>query len=172
MTLKEWIELNNVSMEWTFVPYSEVKKEGDKLPSLNYKIKLMIDGRLVLVTPYMMGCAHAPCWRPGMLRSMTMYEKEALDYECENGRKYREGMFRIGGEPIPPKIEDVLACLAVDAEAINYGSFEEYAEMFCENSDSIAALRTYEVCRDTGLKLRANLPGNQFDALLEISRDL
>lgn len=73
-------------------------------------------------------------------------------------------------EAIIPNAADVLHCLALDAEAINYATFEQWADEFGYDTDSRAAERSYQECLRAGLFLRAVLGEKDLETLQTLSR--
>jgi hypothetical protein len=71
----------------------------------------------------------------------------------------------------PPKLVDVLYSLISDAEAASYSSFEDWAQCFGFDSDSIKAEKIYKDCLATYVKLRAMLGDENLKALTEAFQD-
>lgn len=70
-----------------------------------------------------------------------------------------------------PTIADILGCLLLDSEAIDYAGFEDWANQFGYNPDSIKARDTWMTCVETGLKLRQML-GDDFETARQIGAQL
>ena len=150
-----------LSMTAKFVPWSQSRNAGDKHHSLNWVVTLHKDGRDVLTTDYMAGSAHAPSYKPGKL---CVDDDAAIKNECENGRDKRR-------QPILPKLADVLYSLASDADALNYGAFEEWASGMGCDADSRKSEVIYRACLNIGLRLRAALGDDGLAQLVEAVRD-
>ena len=76
---------------------------------------------------------------------VTVYNGSGYSFDSE----YHQGsLIRT-----PPKLEDVLECLAGDA-ASGMLTFEEFCENFGYNSDSIRDHKTWEKCRETNRQLQ------------------
>ena len=56
--------------------------------------------------------------------------------------------------PVP---EDVMAALVLDAEAIDYPTYEEWADNSGHDRDSREGEKVYQACLATGLRLRAGI---------------
>jgi len=147
-----------------FIPHSKSRNAAQE-PSLNWRVTFT-RGR-TLTADYMQGIGHLPGYSQRRTIHNVEYEKRC----AESGLCAREfesqGLRKI---PAPP-LADVLQCLLMDAEAIDYGTFEEWADNFGYDSDSRAAERIYRACLETGLQLRAML-GDKMDALREALANL
>lgn len=97
-----------------------------------------------MTVPYRMGTGHAT-----IVRALSW---EAADHLI----------------PTPPKVEDVLDSLALDASAYeNARGFEDFAGDFGYDTDSRKAERMYLECGETAKRLRFFLGGHEaFDQLL------
>lgn len=171
-------EINDVAanlgltMEAKFIPWSLSRNAGEKQPCLNWKVTLIHQGRRILTTDYMAGCAHCPSYKQA---DKSVDGNEAVRLECETGRRstITGGGPRTmtGSQPLMPVLADVLSSLASDASAIDSGSFESWASDFGYNTDSLEAERIYLACVDIGLKLRAALGEDGLKALHEACQD-
>jgi hypothetical protein len=130
-----------------------VPMERGEDPRLKWVVTLKRHGKPVLTCTYTAGVAHAPSWPKNMA-----YE------ECRRGWYY---VFGHQGKmtPILPKTVDVVASLCWDAEAIDYGSFEDWASTYGYDPDSRKAEAMYKQCVEHGLKLRAAIGDASFAAL-------
>jgi hypothetical protein len=178
----------------TFVPWSRSRNAGEKQPSLNWKVHLVRGnrfecklckgtgarkgefgqdlpasdpcqhhglGRVILEMDYMAGMGHCPSYQQSW--SMTIDQSAVVRQECETGRA-RGGM---GRKPILPKLADVLACIAGDADVLDHATFEEWAsDMGCD-PDSRKAEALYRHCLEQALKLRNGLGDENFRKLRE-----
>jgi hypothetical protein len=145
-----------LSMAAHFVPFSRSRSKKEKTPSLNWVVTIAHKGKPFLTTEYMMGSGHCP----GYKQCETYESKKITAWECENGVEgwitSNERIIRHGGN-ILPKLADVLHSLASDASAIDYASFEAWANEMGDDPDSRRAEQVYRACLDTALKLRAAL---------------
>jgi hypothetical protein len=160
-----------LTVESDFVPFSMSRnaKAKPKLSerSLNWRITLKRKGQAILTVDYSAGIAHCPSYaknRTSPGKSVSLYEAEAVEWETENGSTYRNGF---KGQKIEPKAADVLHSLALDAEAIEYSSFEEWASNFGYDPDSRKAEAIYQACLSTALKLRNGLGDENLQKLRE-----
>lgn len=170
-TTKESIEAVaatlGITMTVEFVPWSKSRNKGEKLPSLNWTITLHKVGKAFLTTDYMTGMGHCPSYKQGRL---TTDQDANIRKECETGHTCRDG-FVYRGKPILPSLADVLPSLASDAEAIDCGTFEAWADNYGMDTDSRKAEATYRACLEIGLKLRAALGEDGLKTLREAVQD-
>lgn len=153
-----------LAMETTFVPFSQSDnakpspQHGDKSwQSLNWKVRLTKAGREILTTPYAQGEAWAPAYK---WAASSAPERRARKYgvqlECEGGKFARRDPIYLTGKPLPaPPIGDVLHSLVLDADAIDYANFDDWARELGYDTDSRTAEKTYRVCLDIATRLRA-----------------
>lgn len=108
------------------------------------------------------GIGYCPSYRQREeLRRSRDYD-EAIRTEVFTGRNAKTN------KPIPVDPVDVFRCVLSDADALDYGSFEEWASNYGFDTDSRKAEAMYRACVDTGLALRARLG----DGLLQELREL
>ena len=153
-----------LTVESVFVPFSQSRNKGEKLPSLNWRITVKKDGRDVLTTDYSAGCAHAPSYKQSGFGRRTLADQARDDqvaWECENGRKF--GQFDSVNRPatrpaeLQPDTVDVLYSLAMDSDVLDAGGFESWAADLGYDTDSRKAEGIYRACLDIALKLRSAL---------------
>lgn len=155
-----------------FVPQSKSRNAGDKSPSLNWRVTFSRNGR-TLETDYMQGIGHLPGYD---------HSRKDVDY-----RRYITHVVETGNALPPlrdpgkvsrshhvdtPTLADVLHCLLIDAEAIDTGSFEEWAENYGYDTDSRKAEGIYRACLEIGLNLCAILGDELISKLREALQDM
>lgn len=91
--------------------------------------------------------------------SPPFVDKWECDIKCEGAYfqcQFHTGIgLRNGDELVEPTIEDVFECLALEASGTtSISSFEEWAEEFGYNPDSIRDKRVYDVCVEQTNKLK------------------
>jgi hypothetical protein len=156
-----------LTMAAKFVPHSQSRNKADKEPRLNWVVTLSVGGRPILETDYTAGQGHCP----GYGGRDKHAERKIVAHECEHGREafYMAGgdraLSRPGAKPILPALADVLHCLCSDADAIDYGSFEDWANSVGYDPDSRKAEATYRACLELALKLRNGLGDEKFARL-------
>ena len=177
MTPKEKIlaVANEIGLTMTceFVPWSLSRNAGEKMPSLNWKVTLSKGDRKLLTTDYMAGSGRCPSYKQG---DNTISRSEAVRFECEQGRAaaiHNTGtkFNLLGGKRILPDLADVLHSLVSDADVIDHGSFEEWADNYGYDVDSRAAEKIYRACLDIALTLRSGIGQDKLDALREAGQD-
>ena len=168
MTHKEKILTiaSDLSLEpiFKFIPFSQSRHKNSKIKYLNWEVTLLRNKNPILTIDYSMGIAYCPSYK----NSRTMYVVERINKEIECG-------FKVVGEhfmaptknQILPEFADVLHCIIIDSTAINYPTFEEWADSFGYETDSISAEKIYKQCLETGLKIRAAIGESGLQRLLE-----
>lgn len=132
----------------TFVPFSRSRNKGEKDRSLNWKIRILVDGRQILETDYSSGVAHCPSYKQGRM-TVDMYR--AIVDETENGK---EGGNR---KAILPDPESVIVCLVSDSDVLDHSTFESWAGDLGYDVDSRKAEATYRACLMIALALRVGV---------------
>lgn len=171
-----WASKYNVTAKYEFVPFSRSRNANDKLPSLNWKITLYRNGREFMRFDYGQGCAHAPSYNKANNTRLTTYERnETIKRECETG-KLQSYLVALGvhssGKPIdPPKLADVLYSICMDSDAIEYGTFEEWASNTGYEPDSRKAEAIYNACVKEALKMRGAVGDKAMSELRDATQD-
>lgn len=152
-----------LTVESTFIPFSQSRNKGNKEPSLNWEVTLKRNGRHVLTALYSAGAAHCPAYKV-----KDAYEKKrAVSMECETGKVVRVKSFgpTLTDKKIEPNARDVIASLLLDANALDAGTFEEWAREYGYDADSISARAIYDQCVQHALAFRAAVGAQAFDEL-------
>ena len=157
-----------------FVPFSMSRNAKYKFPSLNWKVTLLCDGKLVYGPfDYMAGSAHCPSYKQN-----DNYEtRKLVAAECQHGRKafYLASVDIVNttnGKPILPDLASVLSSLAMDADVIDYGNFEQWAGDLGYEADSRKAEGIYRECLQTALSLRSALGDANMSKLRDLTREM
>jgi hypothetical protein len=157
MTVQDTIAALGLTIEATFVPFSQsrnakpVKQMSDR--SMNWRVRLVKDGRTILETDYSAGIAHCLTYNRNGSRQ-TLAFAEAIANECETGWKHSESSgMRLRRHP-GPDAADVLYSLVMDASVLDSRSFEEWAADFGFDPDSRKAEAMYRACLGIALALR------------------
>jgi hypothetical protein len=158
------VELGS-TIESTFVPWSLSRNAGEKDPSLNWKIRLLHNGKLVTETDYMAGCGHCPSYRQGKL---TVADWQTVTKECETGKStwahavpYR----------ILPDATDVIYSLVSNSNVLDYPEFEQWASDYGYSEDSREAEKIYRACLKIALAIRNAVGDDGLKRLNEASQD-
>lgn len=174
--LKETIAALGLTIRADFVPFlasrnatDENKARPDKR-SLNWKVTLLKAGVPVFVTDYSAGVAHCPSYKQNS--RWTLEYSSKIEWETDTGTTYRNAGFgAVKGKAILPNELDVIYSLVLDADVIDYGTFEDWAGTMGYDTDSRSAETTYRACLEIGLKLRAILGDKNLQALREAFQD-
>ncbi|MFN7882983.1 MAG: hypothetical protein ACK5PF_08230 [bacterium] len=171
-----------ITLDAVFVPFSQSRSKGEKQPSLNWRVTLKKDGREVIATDYMQGCAHCPAYSsPTMFKSGKLDEyttKKRIAAECETGRATSSGdhctsTFSNNGAKIkPPSVVDVLHSLLQDGRAIDSRDFADWCADYGYDTDSRKAEENYRACLGIGLKLRGTFGDKTMRELYELFEDM
>ena len=166
MTLEQIIDDAKLEVHVEFVPFSRTGKTADRVTemSVNWNVTVTIDGRNVLTTLYSHGIAICPGYTPG--KRLTVHASNAVRFECENGQGYECRNIQIKPNPL-----DVLHCLAMDCDVLEYSTFEEWADSFGYDSDSRSAEQTYRKCLEQSLSFRNGVGQSMLDRLRDAFQD-
>ena len=93
---------------------------------------------------------HCTLVRPAVARQMTLYYSQ--------GSAHKD----------PPSAEDILACLRMDVQGADAGSFEEWAQELGYDEDFRKAEKIYRAVRDQTAQLRNFLGEDLFNELMNI----
>lgn len=139
-----FIKEHAIDCDATWIPW-----DGCQPYRLRWTITLRVGGRAVRTCEFSAGIGHAPS-----------YPAQVAYDEC------RTGLHK--GNPIQPQLRDVVYSLAMDARALDYASFEDWAGDFGLDTDSRKAEAMYRECLACGVQLRAALGSEDFGRLLEL----
>ncbi|MFZ2992438.1 MAG: hypothetical protein WA061_01870 [Microgenomates group bacterium] len=162
-----------LSMTTKFVPWSLSRNAGEKYPSLNYKVTLLIRGKEFLTTDYGMGSGHCPSYKRAFKQSYD--ERQAVLQECESGFESK-GTFSSGyflpnkKKPILPDIVDVMYSLTLDSDAVEC-DFEDWCGNYGYEEDSRKAEKIFNECREIGLKLLRVVGSGGLEKLRDLYQD-
>ena len=152
-----------------FVPFSKSRNKDNKEPSLNWRVTLMHNDRHVMTTDYSAGCGHCPAYdNPihGRPQFMSIARDAAIRRECESGYEDRTR------KQIPPiDAANVVYSVVIDASALYYASFEDWACEYGYDIDSRKGEAIYRECLATGFRLQAALGASALEALREDFQD-
>ena len=163
-----------LTVEATFIPFSQSRNKASKLLSLNWRVTLLHNGKPILTTDYMMGIGHAPASKLSVREvghRNSLIRHKLLEREAETGRAAYDAI-RPSGAPILPAPLGVIADLLNECDVLDYGAFEQWAPEFGYDPDSRSAEKIYRQCLEHALTLRAALGDQRLAALREIARDL
>jgi len=170
-----------LSVKCAFVPFSQSRNAGEKMPSLNWKATIKRNGRDVLTCDYMQGSGHCPayklskaapkqdsCWP----RRFDQIKRDAIAMECEKGRIHLIGF---GGHIVPkgalpaPDVADIVSSLACDSDVIDYATFEQWAPDLGYDPDSRKGEAIYRECLSHALALRAAIGDEKLNEIRQLA---
>lgn len=138
------------TMEATFTP-----DPGGKM--LGWTCVIQRTGGRAMTTPYKQGVGHLKGYDAQAARSMD--GSKAVDAAITQGvwdGKWGRPWSGIRGTPLPkPSIADVLYCLVSDASVLDHPTFESWARDYGYDTDGRSAEKTYRLCLESALRLRA-----------------
>lgn len=181
-SVSQWLKDHGIEYSAEFVPLSVARaKDGgifDGKPCINWRVSFKRPNA-DFTTPYAQGVGHLPQPNTGrnMGRYMATRKSERETGACETGKVamgYMESLDQWSHyKPIPaPHPADVLNCLCSDASAIDCGGFKNWCSDYGMDNDSIEALRCYDACLDTAVKMRALFGAKGMEEMTELVREL
>ena len=152
-----WAGFSGLTMTAELVPFSRSRNAKEKRPSLNWRVTVKAPHtELELVTDYMQGVGHLPNYSHKYATNAA-YD-DTVRAACETGvfspPEFAGSSRFKTGKVSPPKLVDVLYSLVMDASALEYASFEDWASEYGYDADSRSAERTYQDCLKIALKLQ------------------
>lgn len=171
-----------VTMVAEFVPLSQSRNAksgagGKPWRSLNWRVTIKNGfGREIITTDYSQGEGWAPTSKLSAaalaaaatrLRRSESYAKSLLlDHELETGRTAKATFGGVqSGQPITPRLSDVMHSLALDADVLDAADFESWASDLGYDTDSRSAEAIYRAGLEIAIKLRAGLGSAFLDEL-------
>jgi len=154
-----------------FVPQSASRNRNEAQFTLNWKITIA-NARSSMEFAYSQGIGHLTSQQQNFLREHCGINENSVA-QVEARQKIVEtgvipGCRSSGNRVKPPEFCDVIRCLLLDSTAIDYGSFEEWADEHEYDSDSRAAESVYRLCLEHGLKLRSMISGKKIADLHDL----
>lgn len=155
MLAKEFCEKHKVSLTFSSAPL----RKDDAKNSFRYVVTVNYAGK-AHTFDYWKGSAHvgyqtSPAWisgenkKPGEWVMLSYQELKLYQRNCRDNARLRMA------KPIPPLVNEVLYCLAMDAQCIrDYPIWEDFADAMGYNSDSIKDKKIHKGCTENYLKLR------------------
>lgn len=171
---------NSLEIKSVFVPLSESRNAGEKLPTLNYKVSLIKNGKTILTTDYSMGYAHTPGHKnPQKDCGSRSYHMQHIAEECQKGYalfRAPSGSFMPKGgvnhkKWILPDTVDVIYSLLQNGDVLDYSGFESWASDFGYDPDSRKGEKIYKDCLAIALKLNSAIPCELREKFNELFQD-
>lgn len=170
--IEQFMTDNKIEIKQVFIPFSQSRsfKKDAKFSdyNLNWKVTLCVNGRDVMVTDYSAGIAHCKSYKQF---SNKYDDKKAIEAEC-NGMKWQS----FGSGHMSPRMNkdmpkcnplDVLHCLLMDADAIDY-TFADWCDNLGYDSDSMKAKGIYDDCLKNAILIRQSLGDKKMSELREL----
>lgn len=175
MDIRLAIEKFNVSMDVKFVPFSQSRNRKEKDLSINWIVTLTRNNRSMEVE-YMQGIGHLPKQiQPTFFGHKRYHEDDEIMFACEKGKvgEWRDAFGEVRPaykeqKLLPPKLHDVLYCLVLDADVLDYSGFENWANEFGYDSDSIKDRKIYDACLKEALEFKQLFTEQEIAELHEI----
>jgi len=143
-----------------FIPQSKSRNKDATIPTLNWRICLSNPPRRVTTfeTDYQQGIGHIPkCQQTHSPKAKTVNLAQYERQVAESG-KYSEKIQMNSLSlwlPLPkPNLVDVLSCLVLECDTLNYPGFEDWAMEFGYDSDSRKTKHLYQKCLDVALRFK------------------
>lgn len=173
-----WRERHGVVYSAAFVPFSKSRnakpapKPNDL--SINWRVTLTKGGRAVS-TDYQQGIGHLPeavrvPWKGANINRLVLAHEPIVMAAIETGKIQTENGFP-NGALLPPNVDDVLGCLALDAAVLDCGAYEDWASEYGYEPDSRKGEQVFNECRRIALELRAVLGEPAFSELLKMPEE-
>lgn len=162
--IEAWIAKHDASMSAAFIPWSQSRNKDEEQPTLNWSVTIKTGKRDVLTIDYSAGCAHCPSYKHETYN--RTFGRQAVNDECEKGHESRRP-----ANKITPDFKDVLYSLSMDSNAINAGSFENWAADYGYDEDNRKAETIYRACLDIYTRLRAGFGPEALEELAEACQD-
>lgn len=143
---------------------------------LKYHVTLSYKGRAFVESSFQMGIGHIPYYTQGLVLTVGQWNEIKLIFKtgkcARNWPKcVDDRLFMTRNLTIEPTLRDVLHCLMSDGDAINYLSFEDWADNFGYDKDSRKAEKIYQACLQTGLTFRNSIGEKKLAELRDIYQD-
>jgi hypothetical protein len=178
MKASDVVAILELTVDSTFIPWSESRNAKEDRPSLNWHVTIKHKGREILSTDYSAGYGHCPASKASvkaMGNQNSVMRDAHIRWECEHGYESAPSSnlntIYCRGKPLTPKPLDVLSSLVLDAAALDCRDFEEWASDLGYDTDSRKAEAIYRACLDIGLKMRAALGDANLQNLREAFQD-
>jgi len=169
--IENFLKQHELSVVSEFVPFSKSRNAKEKDKSLNWRVTLKYGKRDIITTDYDAGIGHCPAYQNAKGLKTSLRDAELIGVECERGFAAKD---RAGSpvcdksRPILPDAKDVIYSLIGDADALDYPTYEGWAEDLGFGLDSRSGEACYRACLEIGLRLRAGLGEKLLSELKEV----
>ncbi|MDR3436404.1 hypothetical protein [Telmatospirillum sp.] len=157
-----------------FVPYSQSRsfKANHTFHdyNLNWKVSLTKDTRPIISCDYSAGMGHCPSYK--YIERLTNDYVSVIKAECELGVRHRRCPLAPDRKhPILPDANGVLNSLVMDADVLDYSTFEAWALELDFDPDSRKAEAIYRECLIHALSLRNGVRDENLQRLKTAAQD-
>jgi hypothetical protein len=164
--LQKVIDSLGIEYHATFVPQSMSRNAFQKMPSLNWRVTLKRNGKMVS-TDYMQGIAHMPHYSSVRTADNVQREKDAAETAIFLRPKSSWIRMRVP----PPSLADVMYSLVMDSDVLNFSCYEDWAAEFGYDPDSRSGEVVYHACRAVAIPFSRMFTTQELDALRTAYQD-
>ena len=172
--IQQWANDNNITLSSIFVPFSVSRNRLEKMKSLNYIVTLQ-SATGIVSTDYMKGQGHIKYTSSINFKNQSNTKeytiKMAVNYSCDSGKWDTDYRLKHNVKFPVPTIDEVLYSLNMDSDVGNYSDFEDWAQEFGYDSDSISANDIYRACQKIAKDFNKLLTKQQRKELAELLQD-
>lgn len=162
--LDQFIGSLGLEYDAKFVPASKAI-DADDWDSIHWEITLSNSGHHNPMSfPYRQGVGHLPGFPTSRTINMQNNMKQALETGLYPKDWNAQDFPRLYNLPFP-ELRDVLYCVVMDADALNYSCFEDWADNLGYSSDSRKAETIYNTCLRQALTFRLLIGGKALEQL-------
>ena len=162
----EYVKEAGFALTAIFQPAS-IQTDEWKRSAVNFQVTLTYNGIVCFQGSYAYGIGNLPGYKHNFGRKTVdeaHAEKQAIEDGLWSGRYGKRTTFDRKKVP-DPKVTDVLYSILMDADVLNYGAFEEWADSLGYDADSRAAEETYKACLNQSLKFQSVVSNDIREAL-------
>jgi hypothetical protein len=173
--------LDGFTMTATYIPQDlsqledsrgGIKRSDLNAIKLNWHVDVQFQHRTFYSGEYHQGIGHLPGYGKVMGRVVTTPGWERLKSSLREGREVRLGLLPTAAPKLAaPALKDVLSCLLLDSDVLDYASFEQWAVEFGFDPDSRKVEHIYNACLKTGLAMLNVVGHGRMAALREAFQD-
>ena len=158
----EELQKNGLKYEAEFIPQRFSRNAESEYKSINWRVTLSKDGKF-LTADYMQGIGHAPYYN----QADKYKQREIAGQASEKGLGLKRFKSSFYAKLPSPLLVDVLYSLVMDSDVFNFDDFEDWAECFGYDPDSISHKEIYEMCLSNGKKLKKLVNINELAELYQ-----
>lgn len=161
--ITETLTSMGLSLQATFIPWSQSRNRDEKIRSLNWIVTLQRPGKPAITTDYTQGIGYIPGY--DYRKALSRPYSDDYHRTCETGKTC--GAKRLP----PPTLADVVYAFLLDSEGSHHSIFEEWAEERGYDPDSRAAERIYQDCVKIAIQFQRMFTEAERELLQELFQD-